>query len=282
MPRNVVAGMLREGLYTRVVGRRVLYFRRVSSTMDEAARLALEGAEDGTVVLAEEQTAARGRFDRVWVTQEGNLYLSIVLRPSRQALQYLSIVSGVAMARAIRKTIGLRPTIKWPNDVRLGGKKVCGVLVESSLLGDSVRYAIVGIGINVALDLSVVDGLADIATSLHLEAGTEVGREALLRNLLQEVDKLYLPLRGINGGPHASAPARSLGDGSLEQVMAEWRGLLETLGREVQVRWGEDVYAGYAEDVDDLGNLMLRQADGTLVTLPAGEVTAGTVAGGGE
>ena len=282
MPRNVVAGMLREGLYTRVVGRRVLYFRRVSSTMDEAARLALEGAEDGTVVLAEEQTAARGRFDRVWVTQEGNLYLSIVLRPSRQGLQYLSIVSGVAVARAIRKTIGLRPTIKWPNDVRLGGKKVCGVLVESSLLGDSVRYAIVGIGINVALDLSVVDGLADIATSLHLEAGTEVGREALLRNLLQEVDKLYLPLRGINGGPHASAPARSLGDGSLEQVMAEWRGLLETLGREVQVRWGEDVYAGYAEDVDDLGNLMLRQADGTLVTLPAGEVTAGTVAGGGE
>ena len=282
MPRNVVAGMLREGLYTRVVGRRVLYFRRVSSTMDEAARLALEGAEDGTVVLAEEQTAARGRFDRVWVTQEGNLYLSIVLRPSRQALQYLSIVSGVAVARAIRKTIGLRPTIKWPNDVRLGGKKVCGVLVESSLLGDSVRYAIVGIGINVALDLSVVDGLADIATSLHVEAGTEVGREALLRNLLQEVDKLYLPLRGINGGPHASAPARSLGDGSLEQVMAEWRGLLETLGREVQVRWGEDVYAGYAEDVDDLGNLMLRQADGTLVTLPAGEVTAGTVAGGGE
>ena len=115
------------------------------------------------------------------------------------------------MARAIRKTIGLRPTIKWPNDVRLGGKKVCGVLVESSLLGDSVRYAIVGIGINVALDLSVVDGLADIATSLHLEAGTEVGREALLRNLLQEVDKLYLPLRGINGGPHAKRPRPVLG-----------------------------------------------------------------------
>ena len=266
MPRNMVSGMLRGGLYTRVVGKRLLYFRHLASTMDEAARMAQEGTETGTVVLAEEQSAARGRFRRPWFAPPGNLYLSVVLRPSTEALHYLSIMSGVAVVRAIRKARGIRPTIKWPNDVMISGKKVCGILVENSLKGDTVQHSVLGIGVNVALDPSAVDELSGKATSLNRETETEVNREALLRHLLQELDNLYLPLRQARG---ASTDA-----GGSKPVMEEWRGLLETLGKQVEVAWLDDVYRGYAEDVDDVGNLLLRLEDGSVATLPAGEVTS--------
>ena len=274
MPRNMVSSMLREGLYTRVVGRRILFFQRLPSTMDEAGRQAREAADQGTVILAEEQTSGRGRFQREWVSPAGNLYLSIVLRPSPQALQYLSIISGVAVVRAIRKTTGLRPTIKWPNDVKIDGKKVCGILVESALQDNRVQYAIVGIGINVAFDPSSVSELAGIATSLNLETGTEVDREVLLRHLLQELDGLYLPLQQAQAGYRPADLGQSFGGDSLDRAKREWRAVLETLSRRVEVRWHEEVYTGYAEDVDEVGNLLLRLEDGTLVALPAGEVTS--------
>ena len=269
MPRNVVSGMLRDGLYTRVVGRQITYFQCISSTMDEAVRQAEEGVDEGAVILAEDQTAGRGRFQRAWYSQAGNIHLSIMLRPSLQALRYLSIISAVAVVRAIRKTAGLESTIKWPNDVRMGGKKVSGILVESALQGNNVQYAIVGIGVNVALDPSSVDELADIATSVNAEAGKAVDREVILRHLLQEMDSLYLPLRRA----YRTSPSTDSGQ-TVGRAMEEWRGLLETLGQRVEVRWQDEVYAGYAEDVDEIGNLLLRREDGTLATLPAGEVTS--------
>jgi BirA family biotin operon repressor/biotin-[acetyl-CoA-carboxylase] ligase len=280
---NIVSGMLRDGLYTRVVGNRIAYFRHLSSTMDEAVRRAQEGVKEGAVILAEEQTAGRGRFGRAWVSQPGNLYLSIVLRPSLQALQYLSLLSGVAVLRAIRKTTGLEPTIKWPNDLRLGSRKVCGILVENAVQDNSVQYAIVGIGINVSIAPSTSYGLANIATSLNAESGREIDRGILLKNLLHEMDSIYLPLR-LQSTPalqqdrnDVTGPAM-LGPG-LEQAVNEWRDHLETLGTHVEVRWHDDLYTGFAEDVDKVGNLMLRQGDGTLSVLPAGEVTLSVKAG---
>lgn len=282
MPRNLVAGMLRQGLYTRVIGRRVLYFQVLSSTMDEAARLAREGAEEGTVVLAEEQTAARGRFQRKWVSQTGNLYVSILLRPSPSALQYTSILSGLAVARAIRKSTGLKPTIKWPNDVRLRGKKVSGILVENSLEGNRVEHAVVGIGINVALDPSTIAELADIATSLNLEAGRVVDRESVLRSLLQEMDNLYLPLKKSPTWSPPLGRLQTVEDVDLDRMRQEWRGLLDTLGQRVEVRWQDEVYTGNAEDVDESGNLLLRQRDGELLAVPAGEVISARATEGGR
>ena len=257
--------MLRNGLYTRVIGKSLVYFRRLSSTMDEAARLAQDGAEEGTVVLAEEQTAGRGRFQRTWVSEPGNLYLSVVLRPSLEELRYLGVIPGLAVARAITKATGLRTTIKWPNDVRVSGRKVSGILVESALEADIVKYAVLGVGVNVALNPAVIDELADIATSLNVETGKPIDREALLGHLLQEIDRLYQVIRESVGRDK----------GSLDRVTGEWRALLETLGRQVEVRWQNEVYHGYAEDVDEVGNLRLRLGDGTLATLPAGEVTSG-------
>ena len=274
LARNLVSGMLRQGLYTRVVGRRIVSFHRLSSTMDESTRLAEEGAQEGTVVLAEEQTAARGRFRRTWVSPAGNINLSIVLRPSPRSLQYLSIISGVAVARAIKKTTGLEPTLKWPNDVRIRGKKVSGILVENAFRGGAVEYAILGIGINVAFDPTTVDGLADRATSLNIEAGADVDRETLLGQLLYEIDRLYRPLRQTEPPSGPTYGHRSREVDSLERALQEWRSLLDTLGSRVEVRWQDEVYAGYAEDVDQVGNLLLRLNDGSLASLPAGEVTS--------
>jgi BirA family biotin operon repressor/biotin-[acetyl-CoA-carboxylase] ligase len=168
----------------------------------------------------------------------------------------------VAVVRAIRKTTGLTPSIKWPNDVRLRGKKVSGILVENTMRGNQVQYAVVGIGVNIALDVHSVDGLADIATSLDLEAEKPVDREPVLRQLLHELDTLYVA---------AGQPPES--EGAVD-VVAEWKGLLETLGRKVEVRWGNEIHVGTAEDVDSLGALLLRREDGEVVTLPAGEVTS--------
>ena len=277
MTRNIVSGMLRDGLYTRVVGRRIAYFQHLSSTMDEATRQAQEGVEEGTVIVAGEQTAGRGRFGRTWVSQPGNLYLSIVLRPSLQVLQYLSLISSVAVLRAIQKTTGLEPTIKWPNDLRLVGRKVCGILVENAVQDNSVQHAIVGIGINVSVAPSTSYGLAVIATSLNAESAREIDQGILLKSLLHEMDNLYLPLR-LRSTPALQRDKDDVTDStilgtSLERVVNEWRDHLETLGTHVEVRWHDELYIGFAEDVDKVGNLILRQSDGTRSILPAGEVT---------
>ena len=267
MSKNIVSGVLRDGLYTRIVGRRLVYLQTVSSTMNEAERLASDGAEDGTVVIADEQTKARGRFQRIWVTEKGNLYLSIVLRPSMDALQYLSIVSSLAVALAIKKATHLAPTIKWPNDVRLRGKKVCGILVEDVITDGSLDYAVVGMGLNVALDPSGIEELAEIATGIDKEAGKKIDPGVILTHLLQEMDGLYLSLQRAFAKGQSSA---------VDPIVKEWRGLLDTLGKRVDVRWGEAVLSGYAEDVDQVGDLLLRLDDGELMTLPAGEVTTQT------
>ena len=242
--------------------------------MDEATRRAQDGVDDGTVILAEQQTGGRGRFDRQWVSEPGNLYLSVILQPSLRGLPYISVISGVAVARAIRKSLGLAPTIKWPNDIRIRGKKLCGILVESAIQDNTVKYAIVGIGINVSLDPSATPDLGEIATSLNIEAGKPVDREEILRHFLQELDKLYLPLRESAGPAQTNDSGSAQDQQATHEALDEWRGLLETLGQRVEVRWHDEVYTGLAEDVDAVGNLLLRTSDGTLLTLPAGEVTS--------
>ncbi|MBM3943427.1 MAG: biotin--[acetyl-CoA-carboxylase] ligase [SAR202 cluster bacterium] len=313
MPTNLVAQTLRGGLFTRIVGRQVRYFGQLPSTMDEAARLAQAGAPEGTVVVAETQTASRGRLGRVWVSQPGNLYLSVVFRPSLATLPLLSSLGAVAVVRAIRAVggvnPGLTPRLKWPNDVLLDVKKVAGILVESAIQGEQVSYAVLGIGINVSLEVEEISpdppksrlpapstgsglrlyergegttppdpspcqgegpaapspvprgkagmgGLLPHATSLNAVAGREVARDALLRSLLEELDRLHLEL-GQEGG----------------KVMAQWRELLDTLGQRVSVIAAGQRLEGLAEDVDDLGNLLLRQDDGQVVTVTAGDVT---------
>jgi len=255
MPPNLVAATIRQGLFTRIVGRRLLYYPELSSTMDEAAKLGEGDAEEGAVVVAEVQSAGRGRQGRNWVSQPGNLLVSVLFRPTLDALPFISIIGGIAAARAVRKITGLEPKIKWPNDLLIGGRKAAGILAESTIVGDTVWYAVLGVGMNVSLDTGQTEEISSFATSVNAAAGKEVPREDLLRQFLMDLDSLYL----------------ALGQG--KSPIVEWQDLLETTGRRLIATWGDDTFTGVAEGTDGLGSLLLRQDDGTLLTLTAGDVT---------
>ena len=255
MPPNLVAATVRQGLFTRIVGRRLLYYPELSSTMDEAGKLGEGNAEEGAVVVAEVQNAGRGRQGRTWVSRPGNLLVSVLFRPSLDALPFISIIGGIAAARAVRKVTGLEVRIKWPNDLLIDGRKIAGILAESAIAGETVWYAVLGLGMNVSLDTDQTEEISAFATSINAAAGQEVPREDLLRQFLMDLDALYLDLRQ--------------GQSPIE----EWQGLLSTTGQRLVATWGNDKYTGVAEGTDPMGNLLLRQDDGTLLTLTAGDIT---------
>ena len=255
MPPSIVAQMLRAGLYTAIIGRSVRFYQSTGSTMDDAAEWARAGADEGAVVVAETQNASRGRMGRSWISDEGNLYLSVLFRPEPDALPMLSPLAGVAVARAVRQVAALSPTIKWPNDIMIEGRKVAGILAESTLSGSQVQHAVVGIGVNVALDVAADPEIAATATSLNHASGSEIDRAELLRRILQHMDALYLDLR------RGRSP------------IAEWRRWLDTLGQRVTVTHHGAADTGLAEDIDEYGNLLLRADTGDLLTLTAGDIT---------
>ena len=252
---SFVPSLLKKGLYTQIVGSRILHFKELPSTMDRAAEEAERGTADGTVIICDMQTRGRGRFDRVWVSPAGNLIFSVVLRPSLESLPFISILAGLAVVRTIEQETNLDPVIKWPNDVLVGGRKICGLLVENSLQGNQVRHAIVGIGLNVNLDPSSDPEIAETATSLRIETGRDIEMSSLLLRLLHELDELYVDLR--NG----------------QSPVPKWSRYLDTLGQRIQIQWGSELVTGIAEGVDDHGHLLLRRDNGALLTLNAGEVT---------
>ena len=254
------AQSIRAALTTTVMGCRIDYLPSTRSTMDDARRAAAEGAPDGTLIVADEQSAGRGRFERTWVSPPGvNLYVSLLLRPPTEVASQLAMMAPLALARALRRIAGSEGglvTIKWPNDVRMGGRKIGGILIESSLAQEGADgFSIVGIGVNVNFDPADHPAIRDIATALLGELGRRVPRLELLSALMEETEQLYLALgRGCS-------------------VRDEWASMLDTLGQHVSVTWGGDVYEGVAEGVDDEGGLLLRLADGSIVSLSAGEVT---------
>lgn len=236
------------------MGKRVVFREETASSMELAWDEAKRGAPEGTLALAESQTAGRGRRGRSWVSPSGsNLTFSLLLRPMPKALPRLTRLAAVAVARAIEECTPLRPAFKWPNDVLLGGKKVCGILVESRVEGEDV-WAVVGVGLNVNFDPRAYPEIADIATSLASELGRPLPRAPLLAAFLEQFEALYLV---------ADSP----------QAFQEWRTRLSTLGRQVRMNGDGEALLGMAEDVDSEGALLLRCADGTLKRFLAGEVS---------
>lgn len=224
--------------------------------MDVAKRAARDGAPEGTIVVADEQTAGRGRLQRQWLSPPGSgIALSIILRPSLAHLRRLTMVASLAAVHAIQEVTGLEARIKWPNDVLLRGRKVCGILIDSDLQGEKVEAAIIGLGLNVNLEPASFPEIADTATSLSAELGREVSRLEVLRSLLVQVEKYYKAL--LSG----------------ESLHKEWKGRLDTLGKWVRVLASGHTEEGEASSVDADGSLILRRADGTLVTIISGDVT---------
>jgi BirA family biotin operon repressor/biotin-[acetyl-CoA-carboxylase] ligase len=243
-------------LRARYVGRRFFYYEHLPSTQDAARQEAERDAPEGTTILADQQTAGRGRLGREWVSPAGaNLYFSVVLRPAVEHLRTLGMIWPLAICQAVGEVAGLSARVKWPNDVLVGPRKLAGVLIDSEFSGGRVDYAIAGIGLNVNLDVSAHEEIRAIATSISAELGHEVAREELLATVLRRFEELYEAAR--RGQP----------------VHLGWKAHLDTLGRRVRVRSGEVVEQGVAEDVEPDGTLILRRPDGSHVRIEAGEVT---------
>ncbi len=252
---NLSPASITSNLGTHFVGQRVFYYPSLTSTMEVARREAQLGAVEGTVVIADEQTAGRGRIKRVWLSPKGSIALSIILYPSVVYLPSLIMLASLAVVHSIEAVTGLRSQIKWPNDVLVNDRKVCGILIESSVRGSIVDYAVIGIGLNVSLRLSDFPEISPTATSLSDELGRDVSRLSVIRRLLVEVERLYLALQA--GG----------------SIYEEWRDSLVTLGRRVRVKSGKTMYEGIAESVARDGSLLLRHSNGNLSKIVAGEVT---------
>lgn len=252
---NLVAQILRQGLYSRIIARDIRFYSETESTMDEARILATGNVQEGMLVVAESQTKGRGRFARSWLSSPGNLYVSTVLYPPIEALPFMSIMAGVAVARAIEKSTNLKATVKWPNDIIVNGKKVGGVLTECVVQGNEVSYLIIGIGVNIALDKSVFQGLLEGGTSLNIQLGAEVDRCSLTRRLIHDLDYMYSEL--VKGNPPIS----------------EWLEIIDTVGKEIEVVVGEERLFGTAESLDAYCNLVLRLPNGEARILSEGDVT---------
>lgn len=231
----------------------------VESTNSLAKQLAKEGAPHGTVLIADRQTAGRGRMGRQFLSPAGQgIYLSVILRPDCEATQlmHLTCAVAVAMCDAVEKVAHVRPQVKWINDLILAERKVGGILTELSLDGDKVDFAVVGIGINCLQSPADFPAeLRQIAGSLSMAVSQSIDREALAAAM---VDALYAMSRELISGKEA--------------YMARYRADCLTIGREVAVHTSSGVYAAVAEDVDAQGSLIVRPADGALRCVSSGEV----------
>ncbi|MFC1955086.1 biotin--[acetyl-CoA-carboxylase] ligase [Chloroflexota bacterium] len=256
MSENMLSTVnITDNLETAFIGQRVLYYPQLTSTMDVARREALHGTAEGTVIIANEQTAGKGRVKRIWLSPKGNIALSVILYPALSYLPRLVMLASLAVVQSIEVVTGLKPQIKWPNDILINGKKVSGILIENDVKRDVVDFSILGIGMNVDLMIASSPDILSAATSLIDELGRKVSQLELVRCLLVEIEKLYLVLS----------------DG--ESIYEEWRGRLVTLGRRVQIMSGKNPLTGIAESVGRDGNLLLRHSDGSSTEIIAGDVT---------
>ena len=243
-----------KGLKTTIVGRDILYYRTLPSTMDLAKELAGEGVREGTVVLCDEQTEGRGRQGRQWfASPSGSILMSVVFRPTIGQLPQLNMLGSLSIVHAIERLAGTKSTIKWPNDVLIDGRKVAGILMENILQGEALRAAILGVGLNVSLDVSSYPEISSIATSLSDQAGRDLNRDDVLRTLLEEMDTLY------------QAVKRN------EDVYHRWLPNVETLGKIVHIKSGRSVEEGLAQSINPDGSITLRRTDGSLITIATGE-----------
>ena len=246
--------------HAKSIGAHTLRFRRVASTMDAAWRLAEAGAAHGVVVVADEQTAGRGRFSRRWESGEGDCLLtSTLLRPTPDAAPLLSIVGALAAADAAERVAGVVCAFKWPNDALAGGRKLCGVLVETRASMDGSVASVLGVGMNVNLRAAEHPRIAESATSLAAETGRRSAPEAVERAFIAALRERFAQC--------ADDP---------QALVADWAKRLSTLGSETVVRLRDGALRGVAESVDAQGRLVLRLASGERKTLAAGEVAAPT------
>ena len=261
VPDKLFAPEIREGLNTRLLGRsEIRYLQTAVSTNQTAKEMASSGAPEGSLVVAEYQSRGRGRLRREWFSPAGSgIYASLILRPKlppHEAAR-LVLLAAVAAAEAITETTGLAVSIKWPNDILAGGKKLAGILAELAMELDAVDYMVVGVGLNVNLDADAFPAdLRPIATSIKAQTGRAFSRVAILRRFLERFDALYLGSR----------------EAGFEPVLSRWRSLTDMVGRRVRVETFAGGRLGTVEGFDGDGFLILRDEKGGTMRLVSGDI----------
>ncbi len=242
---------------------KILTYDSVESTNLQARTIAAEGADDGTIIIANKQYGGRGRSTRRWFSPLGGLWFSMILRPKvvSEVVAQLTMLSGVAVASVLRKVCDDdRIMIKWPNDIMYSDKKICGILSESSLDEyGNVSYAIVGIGINVNLLPEDFDeSVRIIATSLEIKTGRKFDCQDLLRHILNEFNMLYQDWQK-NG---------------FSRVLLMWKSMNCTLGKNVLVKDDDHViFSGLAKNLDEQGGLQVCALSGEQRCYNFGEIS---------
>ena len=247
-----------DQIHTKWAGKTVHFARETDSTNLWIKRLAKEGAPEGTLALAEFQSAGRGRLGRSWEVPEGtSVMMSILLRPKFEP-QYaptLTLVMGMAVAKAV-KSLGFDVSIKWPNDVVVSHKKICGILTEMGVRDGKIDYAVIGVGINVNIK-EFPEEMADKATSLYLESGKEFDRSQIPGLVMEAFEKYYEKFAATC---------------DLSGLKEEYESILANYNQPVRVL-AKEPYEGVARGITDGGELLVEKTDGTIVAVSAGEVS---------
>ena len=246
-------------LETENIGKDILCFRKVFSTNSISKFLANHGAKEGTVLVSEIQTNARGRSGKKWEAPDGGIWMSMILRPEvpPAKIGLITLATGVAIAKTIR-TMGVDAKIKWPNDVIVKGNKISGVLTEVNATFNQIEYIIVGIGIDSNLKLD--DFSADIrdgTTTLNEEAQGKIDENEIIAIFLNEFERIYDIY--LNG--------------DIEDILSEWRALSDTIGKYVNItQTGGKMTQGYVVGINNEGSLIIERQDGTLEKIISGEL----------
>lgn len=256
---RVLPNEIRETLNTKVFGQgEIGHWVETESTNAVAKGLAARGAPEGTLVIAESQTNGRGRKGRSWYSPplEG-IYASLVLRPniSPSDAPKMTFMTAVAVADALSRSTSLKVNVKWPNDILVNGKKVAGILTESSMEMDAIEYMVIGLGLNV--NTAVFPGsLKEKATSVLLETGRPFSRAGLVREYLQDFERYYEQFKSSGPVP----------------IIKRWRALTDMIGRRVSVDVIDRTYTGIVQEIDDDGVLILKDRRGRSYRIFSGDV----------
>lgn len=256
LPDDLAVAVAVAGDRIGIFSRQVLWYAEVGSTNDVGAMLADRGGPEGTLVIADAQTAGRGRHGRAWASPPGaGLYMSIVMRPSTQAIGLLTIAAGVALADGIQAATGLQPQLKWPNDVYVDGRKLAGILAEAGTSTAGVQHVVLGCGINL-MPAAYPPDVAARATSIESELGRPIDRGLLLVECLAALQVRY---RELQSNAHAA-------------IIGRWRDrAVSMFGRRIEWDVAGVTRHGVAEDIDETGALLVRDGE-TRARVISGEV----------
>ena len=254
---------LKKHLAGKFIGHKLYYYEEIGSTNDEAFRLGVQGAPEGTALIAESQSAGKGRLRRTWHSPPGaNIYTSVILRPRFEPdlAPRISLAAGLAVAETLDPYCPGKVSLKWPNDVQIGGKKVCGILTQMKTATGVIDFVVVGIGVNVNWNLKEFpEDIQKMATSLSVEAGREVSRLELIILLYENLAKCYSEL-----SQNGFAPLRK-----------KWLDRTTMIGKPVSVIFGKETINGEAADLDEDGSLVILVDGNKKVKVAAGDATVG-------